>query len=180
MSSFLSSFVEVSSTISAEVQQTPPSKHFLNEELKQLQKLRKQVENSSGNEQACEFYKNLAVIVKYIEEHADLIIQAGIKNSKAGSRRAKSSIKLEVGKDVSLLEKMGNLVSSVSGFIDDLEHYPSVPTDMIRTELQKVHSHAKNMSDDVTLVQSKLKQKRKVEMEILSLLHNLKVSSDRL
>ena len=179
--SFQNSFLDVSRVIAEEVQNKVPSKHFLDIEITQLQNLRNQVEKSSGNEEAAAYYTNMELIVKYIAKHVDTILNTTVNKSK--SRRAKSCIQLDVGMDASLLEKMQSLVQSVSTFIKDIAQFPSLSTDLIRTELQKVHQHAQNMADDVSLINNKfrsiIKQKKKVETEIISLLTNFKAGHFR-
>lgn len=169
------SFVEISRNISSEVRENIPSKHILNEEIIQLERLKKEVQDSSGNEQASEYYSNMTTIVRYIEQNTEAVIK-----HKNRIRREKSSIQLDRGGHMSLIDKVLNLSASISRYIEDISAYPDISSEVIGAELQKVCGYSQHMANDVTLIRNNFshmhRQKKKTDGEILSLLHNFQVS----
>lgn len=96
----------------------------------------------------------------------------------SGLSRKNNCMNFELKKKVSLMDKFQNLIGNITKFTADLVVEPQVSSATVRWEMDEVLNRLNEILNDVSHVKdvfkSTLKQKRKLEYETLSLLHNFR------
>ena len=182
--SFLSSCQETMEALSDELKRDFLSVSFLRDEMKHLENLKSQLSGIASFHKICTYYVNMQSVLKYMENHAGLKIDdnsrsgGGGEGSKNGNgnkltwrRRPKS------GKGKSMHDKMQGLVDVMVNMMDDLSSRHNVSGHVVKIQLEKALTQLREIVGDVLQIQdvfkSTVRQKRKLESEVLSMLHSL-------
>lgn len=177
--SFMNSCTETMDALCNEVQRDFLSLYFLREEKKHLENMKAQMAGVDGFNKVVEFYDNMRNLLQFLEAFAGIKIRDTQNNNNAflNSASVQELENLQNATDTkSMHDKMQSLVNAIVDLSDEMSGKATVPTLYVRSELDKIMKRVQEIVGDVFKIKdvfkSSLRQKRKLESEVLSMLHS--------
>ena len=181
LQNFINTCHDLSDDLSRELQNEYMSKSFLRDTSIYLEKLKDEMKNIPSFEKMSRFYGNMQVMLDYMEKLGRKVITEYKPTSTCQRSGRPQSVLGRLGSTInggrtSLKDKMQEVVKIVGIVIQTIGNRTEVTANLIKPDLKEVMAVVREVMDDVIYVKdvfkSTLKQKRKLESELVSLAHN--------